>query len=88
MFDESGRVDPRSRSASSQADEQMDQWLLVERMHRQMNTWWGRSMVCLSADHFAENLLEGNGADVKQSKLEGRNGLLTWKWTLEYLDHL
>ena len=29
-------------------------------------------MVCLSADRFAENLLEGNGVDVKRSKLEGR----------------
>ena len=26
-------------------------------MHRQMNTWWRRSMVCLSADQFAENHL-------------------------------
>ena len=32
-------------------------------------------MVCLSADQFAENLLESNGVDVKQSKLEGRNGI-------------
>ena len=55
---------------------------------RQTNTWWGRSMVCLSADQFAENLLESNGVDVKRSKLEGRSGILTWKWTLEYLDHL
>ena len=45
-------------------------------------------MVCLNADEFAENLLESNGADVKRSKIEGRNGILTWKWTLEYLDHL
>ena len=37
-------------------------------------------MVCLSADQFAENLLESNGADVKRLKLEGRNGILTWKW--------
>ena len=52
-----------------------------------MDTWWGRSMVCLSADQFAENLLENNGVDVKRSKFEGRNGILTWKWTLEYLGH-
>ena len=45
-------------------------------------------MVCLSADQFAENLLESNGADAKRSRLEGRNGILTWEWTLEYLDHL
>ena len=32
---------------------------------------------CLSADQFAENLLENNGVDVKRSKLEGRNGILT-----------
>ena len=43
-------------------------------------------MVCLSAGQFAENLLENNGADVKRSKLEGRSGILTWKWTLEYLE--
>ena len=59
-----------------------------DEMHRRMNTWWERSMVCLNADQFAENLLESNGADVKRSKLEGRSGTLTWKWTLEYLDHL
>ena len=53
-----------------------------------MNTWWGRSMVCLSAHQFAENLLESSGADVKRSKLEGRNGILTWKWILEYPDQL
>ena len=45
-------------------------------------------MVCSSADQFVENLLVTSGADVKRSKLEGRNGILTWKWTLEYLDHL
>ena len=45
-------------------------------------------MVCLSADQFAENLLESSGADAKRSKLEGRSGILTWKWILEYLDHL
>ena len=38
-------------------------------------------MVCLSADQFAENLLEYNGADVKRSKLAGRSGILMWKWT-------
>ena len=43
-------------------------------------------MGCLSADQFAENLLESSGADVKRSRLEGRNGVLMWKWTLEYLD--
>ena len=32
-------------------------------------------MICLSADQFAENLLESNGADVKRSKLEGRSGI-------------
>ena len=42
-------------------------------------------MVCSSADQFAGNLLESSGADVKRSRLEGRNGLLMWKWTLEYL---
>ena len=56
--------------------------------HRLTNTWWGRNMVCLSADQFAENLLENNGADVKRSKLEGRSGILTWKWILEYPDQL
>ena len=50
--------------------------------------WWGRNMVCLSADQFAENHLENNGVDVKRSKLEGRSGILTWKWILEYLDQL
>ena len=34
-------------------------------------------MVCLSADQFAENLLENNGVDVKRPKLEGRSGILT-----------
>ena len=47
------------------------------REHRLTNTWLGRSMVCLSADQSAENLLENSGADVKRSKLEGRNGILT-----------
>ena len=32
-------------------------------------------MVCISADQFAENLLESSGADVKRSKLEGRSGI-------------
>ena len=45
-------------------------------------------MVCLSADQFAENHLESNGVDVKRSKLVGRNGILTWKWILEYPDQL
>ena len=53
-------------------------------MHRPTNTWWGRNMVCLSADQFAENHLENNGVDVKRSKLEARSGILTWKWILEY----
>ena len=44
-------------------------------MHRRMNTWLGRNMVCLSADQFAENLLENSEADVKRSRLEGRNGI-------------
>ena len=55
---------------------------------RRMNTWWRRSMVCSSADQFAENLRERSGADVKLSRLEGRNGIFMWKWTLEYLDRL
>ena len=55
---------------------------------RRMNTWWGRSMVCLSADQFAGNLLESSGADVQRSRFEGRNGIMMWNWTLEYLDHL
>ena len=42
----------------------------------------------ISADQFAENLLESSAAGVKRSRLEGRNGILMWKWTLEYLDHL
>ena len=45
-------------------------------------------MVCLSANQFAENLLESYGPEVKRSKLEGRSGILTWKWTLEYLENL
>ena len=57
-------------------------------MHRPTNTWWGRNMVCLSADQFAENHLESNGVDVKRSKLEARSGILTWKWILEYPDQL
>ena len=32
-------------------------------------------MVCFSADQSSENLLENNGADVKRSRLEGRNGI-------------
>ena len=32
--------------------------------------------------------LESSGIDVTRSKLEGRSGILTWTWTLEYLDHL
>ena len=36
-------------------------------------------MVCLSADQFAENLLENNGVDVKRSKLEGRK----WNFDVE-----
>ena len=56
--------------------------------HPRMNTWWVRSSVCLSADQFAGNLLESSGAAVKRLRLEGRNGILMWKWTLEYLDRL
>ena len=48
----------------------------------------GTKHVLLNADQLAENLLECRGADAKRSSLEGRNGILTWKWTLEYLDHL
>ena len=36
-----------------------------------MNTWWVRSLVCLSAGQFTENRLENIG-------------LLMWKWMLEY----
>ena len=50
--------------------------------------WWRRSMLCLSADQLAENLLESSGADVKRSKLEGRHGILMWKCTLECLDRM
>ena len=62
--------------------------------------WWGRDAssdehlvgtkhgLLKKADQFAENLLESSGADVRRSRLEGRNGILTWKWTLEYLDRL
>ena len=57
-------------------------------MHRPTNTWWGRNMVCLSSDQFAENHLESNGVDVKRLKLEARSGILTWKWILEYPDQL
>ena len=45
-------------------------------------------MVCSSADQFTDNHLENNGADVKRLKLEGRSGISTWKWILEYLDQL
>ena len=48
-------------------------------MHRQTNTWWGRNMVCLSADQFAENHLESNGVDVKRLKLEGTK----WNFDVE-----
>ena len=41
-----------------------------------------------SADQFAENHLQNNGVNVKRSKLEGRSGILMWKWILEYLDPL
>ena len=44
-------------------------------------------MLCLSADQFAEDLLDSSGADAKRSRLEGRNGILMWEWILEYLDH-
>ena len=46
-------------------------------------------MACLSADQFAENLMESSGADVKRPKLEGRNGIFDVEnGTLEYLDRL
>ena len=61
--------------------------------------WWGRD--ASSDEHLVvtkhgllkcrsvrRNLLESNGVDVKRSKLEGRSGILTWKWILEYLDQL
>ena len=48
--------------------------------------WWGRNMVCFSADQFAAHLLETSGADVKRSKHEGRSGIVSWKWILEYTD--
>ena len=72
------------------AAKRTNRWISAggDEMHRLMNTWWRRNMVCLSADQFAENLLERNGVDMKRSKLEGRSGILTWKWTLEYRDHL
>ena len=57
-----------------------------DEMHRPTNTWWERNMVCLSADQFAENLLENSGVEVKRLKLEGRSGILTWKRILEYPD--
>ena len=59
-----------------------------DEMHRPMNTWWVRNMVCLSVDQFAENLLENNGVDVKRLMLEGRRGILTWKWILGHPDPL
>ena len=46
------------------------------------SSWWGRSMVCVSADQSAENLLVSSGADVKRSKPKGRRGVLTWKLRL------
>ena len=63
--------------------------------------WWGRD--ASSDEHLVwrtkhgllkcrsvcrKPLLESSGADVKRSKLEGRNEILMRKWTLEYLDHL
>ena len=60
--------------------------------------WWRRDASsdehlvgmkhCLSADQFAENLLDSNGADDTRLKLEGRSGSLKWKWILEYPDQL
>ena len=41
-----------------------------------------------NSHQFAENHLENNGVDVKRLKLEGRNGILTLKWTLKYPDRL
>ena len=53
-----------------------------------MNTWWVRSLVCLCADQFVENLLESTGAAVKRLRLEERNRTSMSEWTLEYLDRL
>ena len=39
---------------------------------------WRRNMVCLSADQFAENLLESSGADVKRLSLKGQ-----WNFDVE-----
>ena len=68
----------------------MDQWLLVgtRRIVRRTPGGDETCMVCSSADQFAENHLKNNGVDVKRLKLEGRNGILTWKWILEYPDRL
>ena len=58
--------------------------------------WWGRDA---SSDEHLVGTKHGllkcrsvrrtppGGADVKRSKLEGRNEILTWRWTLECLDH-
>ena len=48
----------------------MGQWLLVGTMLRRMNTWWGRNMVCLSADEFAENLLESKNGRGSRDEME------------------
>ena len=61
--------------------------------------WWGRDASSdehlvgtnhgfFSAVQSAENFPMNSEADVKRSKLEGRSGILTWKRTLEYFDHL
>ena len=61
--------------------------------------WWGRDASSdehlvgtkhglLFADQFVENHLENDGVDVKRLKLEGRNGILTWKWLLEHTAQL
>ena len=50
-----------------------------DEMHRPTNTWWGRSMVCLSADQFAENHLGSNGVDVKTIEARGTK----WNFDVE-----
>ena len=67
----------------------MGQWLLVRtRCFVGWTSGGDEAWFCLSADQFAGNFLESSGAAVKRSRLEGRNGILMWKWTLEYLDRL
>ena len=60
-----------------------------DEMHRLTSTWWGRSMVCLSADQSAESPPgeQWNRRGTVEAR-EGRSEILTWKWTLEYPDQL